>query len=117
MSSGYVQAVGVEMIFDEGRLRELIERRTVRVCGEDYQLRLVGFSETPNHALMLAVAISGIDERLQLHVSDDLRRDPIALTERVVYFAKRIVIATRQRIPTATSPAGSDGASKELLSD
>jgi hypothetical protein len=83
------------MMLDEGRLRALIENRTVKVGAEAYQLRLVGLSETPNRAVMLAIAIDGTDERVQLQLSDDLRYDPIALRQRVVYLAQRIVTATR----------------------
>lgn len=82
-------------MLDESRLREVIESRTVKVGNDEYRLRLVGLSETPNHAVLLAVAIGGTDERLQLCLSDDLRRDPIALRQRVVYFAKRIIAETR----------------------
>ena len=79
------------MILDEGRVRDVIESQMVKVGRRYYQLRLVGLSETPNNAVMLALAIAGTDERLQLQLSDHLRRDPIALRQRVVYFVKRIV--------------------------
>jgi hypothetical protein len=91
------------MMLDESHLREVIENRTMNFGGEHYQLRLVGFSETPNQAIMLAIAIGGTDERLYLQLSDDLRRDPIALRQRVVYFARRIVIATRPGISARAS--------------
>jgi hypothetical protein len=80
-------------MLDERGLREVIESRTVRVAGDEVPLRLVGISETPNNAVMLAIAVGGRDERLQLQLSDDLRSDPIALRQRIVYFAKRIVLA------------------------
>src|SRR5262245_11304468 len=79
------------MMLDESRVRDVIESRTVKVGDEEHRLWLVGFSTTPNDGALLAIAISGTDERLQLQVSDDLRRDPIALRQRVVYFAKRVV--------------------------
>ena len=84
-----------EGTLDDDRLRDLIESRTIQVGNEEHRLWLVGFSQTPNNGALLAIAISGTDERLQLQLSDDLRRDPIALRQRVVYFAKRIVNATR----------------------
>jgi hypothetical protein len=98
-------------MLDERRLRELIENRTMNVGGEDYQLRLVGFSETPNKAVMLAIAIGGADERLHLQLSDDLRGDPIAVRQRVVYFARRIVMTMRLCAPhtAAMSPASDLG--------
>jgi len=40
---------------------------------------------------MLAIAIGGTDDRLQLHLSTDQLVDPIELRQRVVYFAKRMV--------------------------
>lgn len=80
-----------QMILDERGFRDAIEGRTLRVGAEEYRLRLVGLSETPNNAVLLAIAVGGTDERIQLQLSDDLRRDPIALRQRVVYFAKRIV--------------------------
>jgi hypothetical protein len=91
------------MMLDERRLRDLIESRTVNVGGEDYQLRLVVLSETPNNGVMLTIAVGASDERLQLHLSGDLRRDPIALRQRVVYFAKRIVTTTRPQISVRSS--------------
>jgi hypothetical protein len=84
------------MMLDESLLREVIEGRTVKVGDEEYGLRLVGVSETPNQDVMLAIAIGGTEERLQLHLSRDLRCDSIALRQRVVYFVKRIVMTTRQ---------------------
>lgn len=81
------------MKLDEGRLRDLIESRTVKVGDQEHQLRLVGLCETPSNAVMLAIAIRGTDERLQLHLSKDQLHDLIALRQRVVYFAKRIVAA------------------------
>lgn len=78
-------------MLDERCLRYLIEIPTVKVEDEEYRLRLVGLSETPNHTVMIAIAVDGIDERLHLQLSDDLRRDPIAFRKRVVYFAKQIV--------------------------
>lgn len=91
---------------DEGRLRDLIEGRTVTVGGEEYQLRLVGHSETPNNAVLLAIAIGDIEERLQLQLSEGQRRNPIALRQRIVYFAKGMV-TTAQRseaLPVSSSP-------------
>jgi len=88
----------------EPRLRDVIESATVKVGGEEYRLWLVGVSETPNNALMLAISIGGIDEPLQLQLSDELRRDPVALRQRVVYFAKRIVNAHRPKLSAFTSP-------------
>jgi len=85
-------------MLDERGLRDVIESRTVNVRGEEIQLRLVGLSETPNHAVMLAIAVGGTDERLQMHLSDHLRCDPIALRLRVVYFARRILYATRSPV-------------------
>lgn len=61
------------------QMRELIESAPIKVAGEEYRLRLVGLSETPNNDLMLAIAVGSIDERLQVQLSDDLRRDPLAL--------------------------------------
>jgi len=80
---------------DEGRLRDLIESRTIKIGAEEYRLRLVGLSETPNNAVLLAIAIGDIDERLQLHLSEGQRRHPILLRQRIVYFAKRIVTTAR----------------------
>ena len=80
------------MMLDERSLRYLIEVPTIKVGDDEFRMRLVGLSETPNHAVMISIAVGGIDERLQLQLSDDLRRDPIALRQRVVYFAKRIVM-------------------------
>ena len=91
------------MMLDENVLRELIEGRPVRVGDEEYPLQLVGVSETPNHAVMLAIAIGGTEERLQLHLAEDLGRDSIALRQRVVYFVKRIVMAARHT-PTHAHP-------------
>jgi hypothetical protein len=90
----------------ERRLCDLIENGTIKVGSEEYRLRLVGLSETPNNAVMLAVAISGIDERLQLQLSENLQRDPVALKQRVVYFAKRIVNANRPQMSTFKSSGG-----------
>ena len=81
-------------MLDEGAVRDVIESRAIKVGNEEYRLRLVGFSETPNKAVMLAIAIQGTEERLQLQVSDDLQTDAIALRQRIVYFAKRIVNST-----------------------
>jgi len=98
---------GDQLMLDERRIRDVIENWTMKVGGEEYQLRLVGFSETPNKAVMLAIAIDGTNERLQLQLSDDLRRDPIALRQRVVYFARRIVLTMRLCAPhtASVSPA------------
>jgi hypothetical protein len=90
-------------MLDESRLRDLIESRTVRVGAAEYQLRLVGLSETPNNAVLLAIAIGGTDERLHLQLSDSLRRDPIALRQRIVYFVKRIVSTARLHMPASSS--------------
>jgi len=85
-------------MLDERGLRDVIESRTVNVGGEEIQLRLVGLSETPNHAVMLAIVLGGTDERIQMHLSDHLRCDPIALRRRIVYFVRRIVHATRSPV-------------------
>ena len=82
-------------MLDERSLRYLIEIPTIKVGDDEFQLRLEGLSETPNHDVMLSIAVGGIDERLYLQLSDDLRRDPLALRQRVVYFAKRIVTHTQ----------------------
>lgn len=93
-------AVGHECsddVLDERRLRDLVQSPTVKVGAEEYQLRLVGLSEAHNKmTLLLAIAIGDIDERLQLQLSEDQRRDPIALRQRIVYFAKRIVTSARR---------------------
>lgn len=85
-------------MLDERSLRYLIEIPTIKVAGEEFQLRLVGLSETPNNTVMISIAVGGIDERLYLQLSDDLQRDPIALRQRVVYFAKRIVMNTHLHV-------------------
>lgn len=90
-------------MLDESRLRDLIESRTVRVGAAEHQLRLVGLSETPNNAVLLAIAIGGTDERLQLQLSDSLSHDPIALRQRIVYFVKRIVSTARLHVPASSS--------------
>lgn len=84
-----------EPTLDHDDLRDLIESRTIQVGNEEHRLWLVGLSKTANNGTLLAIAISGTDERLQLQLSDDLRHDPIALRQRVVYFAKRLVNNTR----------------------
>ena len=94
-------AVGDECaddVLDEQRLRDLVQSSTVKVGAEEYQLRLVGLSEAHNKmTVLLAVAVGDIDERLQLQLSEDQRRDPIALRQRIVYFAKRIVTTARRQ--------------------
>lgn len=88
-----------EQTIDERRLRDVIESRPLKVGNEECQLRLVGLSVTPNNAVMIAIAIGCTAERLQLQLSDDLRRDPIALRQRIVYFAKRMVTTARENGP------------------
>src|SRR4029079_19497542 len=80
---------------DDAGLRDVIQSQPISIGNEEFKLWLVGLSETANHAKLIAIAISGIDERLQLQLSDDLQRDPMALRQRIVYFAKRIVTAAR----------------------
>lgn len=82
-------------MIDERGVRDVIQNETIKVGTDEYRLWLVGLCETPNNAVLLAIAISGTEERLQLCLSDDLRGDSIALRQRIVYFAKRIVADTR----------------------
>jgi hypothetical protein len=90
-------------MLDERSLRYLIEVPTIAVADEEFRLRLVGLNETPENTAMISIAVDGIDERLNLQLSDDLRRDPMALRQRVVYFAKRIISDTRQREAAASA--------------
>jgi hypothetical protein len=85
---------------DERLLGEVIQNETIKIGTEEYRLWLVGLCETPNNAVLLAVTISGTEERLQLCLSDELRGDPFALRQRVVYFAKRIITNTRPQATT-----------------
>ena len=82
------------MMLDERSLRYLIEIPSIKVGADEFQLRLVGFSETPNNDVLIAIAIGDIDERLQLQLSEGQRRDPIATRQRIVFFAKRIITTT-----------------------
>lgn len=90
-------------MLDERSLRYLIEIPTITVGKDEFRLRLVGLSETPNNTVMIAIAVGGIDERLYLQLSDDLQRDPIALRQRVVYFAKRIVMSAQPHISASSA--------------
>src|SRR5690242_17174879 len=60
-----------KQVLNEARLRDVIQSQPITVGEEDFQLWLVGLSETDNHATLIAIAIGGIDERLQLQLSDD----------------------------------------------
>lgn len=85
-------------MLDERSLRYLIEIPAITVGDDEFRLRLVGVSETPNNTVMMSIAVDGIDERLYVQLSDDLRHDPIALRQRVVYFAKRIITNTQLHV-------------------
>jgi hypothetical protein len=83
-------------MFDALSVRKAIESRTIVVRDYEHRLQLVGVREHADGGATLMIAIGATPERLEVDVPRELLAHPIAVSERVVDFARQTLWRGRE---------------------